>query len=105
MTGPLLHAVFLKMNELHNFLQMLKFLYFELIYMHAEKKIIHPFAIIKKKKKFVQNIFYSWYCVAFCKLFVKKCINDKKSKLFYFGRGKWLGKVHIVPKRFKFSFA
>ena len=74
--------------------------------MHAVKKCIHSFGMLRKKKKFVQNIFYSKYSVAFRKLLVKKCINDNKRKLlFRFGQGNGLGKVYIVPKRFKCSFA
>ena len=53
------------------------------IYIQALKKIVYSFAIIRKKKTFVQNILRSKYSVVFRKPLVKKYVNDNKSKLLF----------------------
>ena len=92
MTRLLLHKVFLKLkNLIHSFIHLLLFFYFELYLIHAVKKLIHSFAIIRNKKKFVQNTFHSKYSVNFRNCFSKQCTNDNESKLlFRFEQGKWI---------------
>ena len=53
------------------------------IYIQALKKIVYSFAIIRKKKTFVQNILHPKYSVVFRKPLVKKYVNDNKSKLLF----------------------
>ena len=61
---------------------------------------MYLFAIIRKKKKFVQKHFYLKYSVVFPTLLVKKCINDNKSKqLFRFGQDNWIGEGVYCAKK------
>ena len=53
------------------------------IYIQALKKIVYSFAVIRKKKTFVQNILHPKYSVVFRKPLVKKYVNDNKSKLLF----------------------
>ena len=66
--------------------------------MHALNKFIHSFAIIRKKKKFVQSVLGTAYLKNVLRI-------TKVSYCFALGNVNGLEKVHIVPERFKCSFA